>query len=342
MAMYLRFFTLLLGFVLMTACNSNDEAPTAPLGSGSIDKINNLNPGEIFCVDLIAGQNTVVGTVCFEEVNLLFGDAYDDHLRVTFTTTGGWEMSEVHLYIGMDIPSSAAPGQFPFVFDGWTSTKTSFTFDIPYSFLESLSGDLYSCYKVMAHAAVENSALAQSETAWGEGGKTGHTAWSMAFDICLSEDNGGGGVGGGDPLIETAYAFNSAYSTCFIPTFGNWGWTNEVTAGTLYTFDLIAAAGQCDISAGIDVGSVTLEITGTSAEVTYTMTPPFVLEEVHFYIGTTEFPQVKTGKKWVSTVAPGQYPFVYDAGPYTSPATFTVTVPAGSSYFIAHAVVAEF
>lgn len=328
---------LLLALGLLTACNSNDQSPVSPSGQGGIEKINGV---DVFCVDLIAGQFTVVGSVCFEEVNLSSSIPYDDHLKVTFTTTGGWEMSEVHFYIGMTLPPSGSPGQFPFVFDDWTANKTSFTFYIPYTYLIGLSGDVYSCYTAMAHAVVYNTNPGGgSETAWGDGDPTPWN-WSMAFPLCL--EDGGGGSGGGDPLIETAYAFNPLYSDCFIPTFSNWGWTNTVAAGTTYSFDLIAAAGQCDISKGFDVGSVTLLITGTSATVTYTLTPPYVLEEVHFYVGTTDFPRVKQGKNWTYTAAPGQYPFVYDAGPYTSPATFTVTVPAGSTHFIAHAVVAEF
>ena len=332
---------LLLALCLLPACSTNESSPVVPHDQGSFAKINGLDPGEVFCVDLIAGQHTVVGTVCVEEVDLLSPGAEDDHLRVTVTTTGGWEMSAIHFYIGMQLPPTFAPGQFPFVFDTWTVNQTTFTFDIPYAYLTALSGSLYSCYTALAHVAVENPGLGQSETAWGEGPRTGR-GWSMSFPLCLEEDDGGGGSGVGDPVTETAYAYHPLASTCFIPTFSNWGWTNVVTGGTTYTFDLIAAAGQCDMSAGIDVGDVTLTITGTDALVVYTMHPPYELMAAHFYIGTTEFPRVKQGKNWVPTVAPGQYPFIFDAGPYTSPTVFSVAVPPNSDHFIAHAVVGGF
>lgn len=331
---------LLPALLLLSACNSEDPNPITP-STGVIEKITGADANGVLCVDLIAGQNTVVGTVCVQEVNLTFPAPATDHLRITYTTTGGWEMSEVHFFIGTSLPSTISPGQFPFVFDNWTANTTSFSFDIPFSYLEALSGNLYSCYTAMAHAVVHNTNPGGgSETAWGDGTPTGQ-GWSMWFQICLEED-GGGGSGGGDPILETAYGYNALYSSCFIPDFANWGWTNAVTSGTTYTFDLIAGAGQCDIGNGINVGTVTLLISGTSATVTYTLSTPYALEELHFYIGTTEYPVVKKGKTWEPTVAPGQYPFNYDTGPYPSPASFTVTVPSGSSYFIAHAVVADY
>lgn len=332
---------LILALCLLTACNSNEQSPVTPETHGSFAKINGLAPGAVFCVDLIAGQNTVVGTVCFEEVDLLSPSAEDDHLRVTYTTFGGWEMSGVHFYIGTQLPPKFAPGQFPFVFDTWTVNQTSFTFDIPYAYLTALSGNLYSCYTALAHAVVFNPALGQTETGWGEGTNTGR-GWSMWFPLCLEEDDGGEGSGGGDPITETAFAFNANTATCFIPTFSNWGWTNAITAGTIYTFDLIASAGQCDIGNGTDVGDVTLLLVGPTAEVTVTMHPPYTLVTAHLYLGTTTFPQVKQGKNWVPTVAPGQYPFIFDAGPYASPTTFTFNAPPNSTSFIAHAVVGGF
>jgi hypothetical protein len=125
-------------------------------------------------------------------------------------------------------------------------------------------------------------------------------------------------------IYETAYA-RGDHAICFIPTFANWGWTNPITPGT-YEMDLWAAAGQCDTSKGVLVGSVTVSYVGGYVTVNYNVAFPYSLEETHAYAGTTKFPQVKQGKKTVSTVAPGQY---YNASPFGG----------GTVYVIAHAVV---
>lgn len=125
-------------------------------------------------------------------------------------------------------------------------------------------------------------------------------------------------------IYETAYA-KSGSGICFIPKFDQWGWTNQITPGT-YMWDLWAGAGQCDTSKGTLVGTVTVVYNGTTVTVTYNVSSPYVLVETHVYAGTTMFPQVKVGKKFVDTVSPGQY---YNAGPFNG----------GPVYVIAHAVV---
>jgi hypothetical protein len=124
-------------------------------------------------------------------------------------------------------------------------------------------------------------------------------------------------------IYETAYAKGNP-STCFIPTFANWGWTNPINPGT-YTWDLWAGAGQCDTSKGTLVGSVEVNYSGGYVTVTYNVNSPYILDETHVYAGTTMFPQVKQGKKLVDTVAPGQY---YIGNPLS-----------GDIYVIAHAKV---
>lgn len=123
-------------------------------------------------------------------------------------------------------------------------------------------------------------------------------------------------------IYETAYA-KGYDAICFIPTFRNWGWTNYVpTAGT-GSWELWAAAGQCDTNKGTLVGSVTVNVEGCNVE--YNVESPYTLEETHFYIGCTPFPTVKQGKKTVQTVAPGLY--------------YTDCTCSGDKYVIAHAVV---
>lgn len=124
---------------------------------------------------------------------------------------------------------------------------------------------------------------------------------------------------------ETAYAKGDD-AICFIPTFTNWGWTNPIMPGT-YTWDMWAAAGQCDTSKGTLVGNVTV-VYGADGYVTvdYNVAPPYLLEETHVYAGYSLFPLVKQGKKWVYAVAPGQYT---NNGPFDG----------SEVYVIAHAVV---
>lgn len=124
-------------------------------------------------------------------------------------------------------------------------------------------------------------------------------------------------------VYETAYAKGDGISTCFIPTFKNWGWTNAIVPGE-YTMDLWAAAGQCDTTKGTLVGTVTV-VYGDDGNVTatYNVDPGFLLAETHFYAGYTMFPMDKKGKP---TVAPGQYT---NQGPFDG----------SQVYVIAHAVV---
>lgn len=123
-------------------------------------------------------------------------------------------------------------------------------------------------------------------------------------------------------MYETAYARGDD-AVCFIPTFANWGWTNPIEPGT-YTWELWAAAGQCDTTKGTLVGSV-IVLYGADGyvTVTYTVDEPFILEETHVYAGYAMFPKDRKGKP---TVAPGQY---YNDSPFDG----------SEVYVIAHAVV---
>jgi hypothetical protein len=110
-------------------------------------------------------------------------------------------------------------------------------------------------------------------------------------------------------VYETAFAKSGTGTTCFIPTFSRWGWTNPYTVDTVtgntVTWDLWAAAGQCETSKGTLVGTVTVSTTaGGYVTVTFNVVAPYLLDETHVYVGTTAYPKDKKNK---STVAPGQY-----------------------------------
>ena len=123
-------------------------------------------------------------------------------------------------------------------------------------------------------------------------------------------------------VYETAFAKGNP-STCFIPTFSRWGWTNPILPGQ-YSWPLWAGAGQCDTSKGTLVGDVTV-VYGADGyvTVTYNVDPPYLLDETHVYAGYTPYPKDNKGKY---TVAPGQY---------TNNSPFN----GSQVYVIAHAVV---
>jgi len=128
-------------------------------------------------------------------------------------------------------------------------------------------------------------------------------------------------------IYETVYAKGDD-AICFIPTFRNWGWTNPITPDE-YTWELWAGAGRCDTSKGTLVGSVTV-VYGTDGKVSveYDLFDGYELKETHVYAGTTEFPQMRQGRRGlVDTVAPGQY---YNDSPFEDEELV---------YVIAHAVV---
>ncbi len=142
---------------------------------------------------------------------------------------------------------------------------------------------------------------------------------------------------------ETAFAKGDV-SKCFIPDFGNWGWTNLISEGTYEEMPLYAGAAQCDISKGAKVGYI--EVTYSKAEgkvtVNFVMYEGYAMNEAHVYVGSDKYPKFKRGRKWVSTVAPGQYPYV--SGPLENVAGLTgieFTGVSGDLYIIAHAVTCE-
>lgn len=292
------------------------------------------------CFPLLAGQTIEAGSVCVRVEN--------NTLNVTYTTTGGWELSEAHLWIGNDIANlpqtrtgNPIPGQFPYK-SGDINGLNTHTFAIP------LSNTLvnFSCpaddtiYYMAAHASVRKVNLDgsyQTETGWSDGSPiTSRGNWATFSTFTLTCDCGGSE----EKTCETAFAQASTGSTCFLETTGlnanRWGWTNQITAPGTYTFTLWAGAGQCDTSKGANAGTVTVVFNGSSANVTYSTVSPWIMEETHLYVGSTILPLVKQGKTMVQTVAPGQYPYIHSTVDASSD-SYTVPVTA-PFYVIAHAV----
>jgi hypothetical protein len=127
-------------------------------------------------------------------------------------------------------------------------------------------------------------------------------------------------------VYESAWAEGSGEGVNaepFCDTFSNWGWTNQIGPGTYTGWTLWAAAGQCDPSKGLDVGTVDVDYGGDGfVVVTYNLNSPYILKETHVYVDVEPFPFNPSGP----TTAPGQY---YNASPFGGE----------DVYVIAHAVV---
>ena len=140
---------------------------------------------------------------------------------------------------------------------------------------------------------------------------------------------------------ETAFAFGGPNATCFSKYgFNRWGWTNGPLSpleddDDLYSFDIYAGAGQCDINKGTKVGKLVVDYTDSEASITYDMMSGFSLSEVHLYAGSEPLPTDQNGNE---TVAPGQYPVV-DEDPDSPSSTYTFNNLSGDIYIVAHAVV---
>ena len=149
--------------------------------------------------------------------------------------------------------------------------------------------------------------------------QTGERLWVMDFNFkfdCEVEE----------PSCETAFARGDDGATCFIDleeyNFNRWGWTIGPLSEGEYTYDIYAAAGQCDINKGTLVGTVDVSYSDGNVEVTYNIDDAYEVEETHTYAGNDPVP---TGNNGRPTVAPGQYTIGENL--------------EGEIYVIAHAVV---
>jgi len=125
-------------------------------------------------VNLIAGQNMIIGTVSVT----LDGET----VIVVYETDGNWTLELTHLWIGdcTDLPTNNPGnpiiGQFPY--SESHPGATTFTYEIDVS---TLPQNVEIC--VAAHAEVIGTT---SETAWAEGTSFPGNSWAMYFN--LNED----------------------------------------------------------------------------------------------------------------------------------------------------------
>jgi hypothetical protein len=302
------------------------------------------------CQTLFAGQNIDAGTVCTEVVG--------DDLVVTYTTTGCWELTEAHLWVGGnsgDYPQSKKgnpiPGQFPNN-SGDITGATEYSFTIPLADLgiecPTLPDDQY---YVAAHAAMrcdeDGDGTYQTETGWSDGDRfVSRGNWGTYDTVtftceCPPCDEPPSEVG-----CETAFAYSADTGTCFldidadndgVDDFNRWGWTIAITTAGEYDFPIYAGAGQCDLTKGTLVGNLHVSYDGMVLIATYEMAPGYQMDEVHFYAGNEILPS-NNGE---FTVAPGQYPNIAEDLVEDFAAAYTWSIDWESDGFniVAHAVV---
>ncbi|MFH0895319.1 MAG: hypothetical protein V2A54_12865 [Bacteroidota bacterium] len=178
--------------------------------------------GTAYVTDLMAGQNTVAGSVTIQNTST--------DLYITVTTTGGWKMNLTHIYAGslanapVNGGGNPQPGQFPYSQSFSPSTDT-YTLTIPLQNLDPT-------FIVAVHAEVKKynvqGHVIQSETAWGKGTRFSNKNWAMysvyskqeccefvprVFDLIAGEKDKVGSL----VLINDE---NNLYAT--FTTFGNW------------------------------------------------------------------------------------------------------------------------
>ncbi len=203
--------------------------------------------GNVTTVDFLAGQTIGAGSVT------VGNDA--TNLYVTLRTVDGWEMQAIHLYVGDNIASvsnkqgNLVPGQFP-IKETYGPRITEQVFVLPLSSLPE-------CMTVAAHAEVVkvvDGVIMQSETAWGNGERTGKN-WAMKFDYCRQECVFEDPDPDPEYRNETAWGQGPAYG-------GNWAMYVPYEAGA--TVNLIAGqhytAGTITFSEVVE-GMVTITIT---------------------------------------------------------------------------------
>ncbi len=141
-------------------------------------------------------------------------------------------------------------------------------------------------------------ALGLSTWGWITDLETKERLWIMDFNFKIECTT--------DEACSTAFGRDANGANCFIDNgFSRWGWSIALEGTGDYTYEIYAAAGQCDIGKGTLVGTVDISYnTNGSVEVTYNINDDFDLIETHTYAGADMFPTKKNG---MTTVAPGQY-----------------------------------
>jgi hypothetical protein len=164
-------------------------------------------------------------------------------------------------------------------------------------------------------------AIGLSTWGWLTDISTGERLWLIDFNFKIECPQP-------EPECETSFAKGNSGDdhACFDESvFSRWGWNiGPITPGT-YTYDVYAGAGQCDITKGALVGTVTITYNGTNVSAVYDLADGYTNTETHLYAGVAPFPTKNNGSY---TVAPGKYTVQND-------------LDGEAIYVIAHSVVCE-
>jgi len=273
------------------------------------------------CYELLAGQTTDAGDVCYT--------VDQQSLTVTYITEGGWELTEAQLWVGEDqdgypMSKKGNPkiGNFPYN-AGDITGATTHSFSVPLGNVQSVfdldnldahcgeSGTIYA----MAHASVQlvdgNGSVVQSETGWSDGEpavERGSWATRTVIDLSVTCDDGPT-----DPPSyfgqETALMLGNIVlndgndGICDDATAERWGWQDGPLAVGSYTNDTYAAAGNNVLSNGTLVGYVDIVVSSGNVTVTPVLFEGYEAEETHIYIGTAPVCSAAFGKDWKSNAS---------------------------------------
>jgi len=142
---------------------------------------------------------------------------------------------------------------------------------------------------------------------------------------------------------ETAFAYglDPAIPTCFLEMgYNRWGWSVALNpeVSTYFELPIYAGAGQCDLEKGTLVGTLIVELSGSTATVTYQMDSGYTMSETHLYIGSRMLPVRKDGV--CCTISPGQYPDIHEGLEGAQTDVYVIEdIPSGELNVVAHAVV---
>lgn len=295
------------GFMCLQSCEKDMTfGKKGNAGNAATTTIQDVTPpagcGTPVVYDLIAGRHILAGNLS------VVND--ENNLYVTYNTTDGWALTEMHLYVGMlqytpmTKKGNPIPGRFPYkaTFSGG---KTSYTVVIPLNLLPD------NCFSIAAHAVVCKGGAC--ETAWTQdetfAERTGAANWSGFSDYCAQECE--------KPVClvdNSAWGFGTPHSV-LSGTTRRCGWFSDYTPGVAQTIDLV----DCDLRT---VGYATLEDNGEILTLTFHTGGDVHIMRAYFYIGTYEGLLAIVNDRGFPE--PGWFPFKAEIPSLTDEYTFEI------------------
>ena len=281
----------------LTACGS--QGPSDPTTNDQTSALVQVAGDSDGCTTLFAGQTIDAGTVCLEvdnnvDTSAQCGAGAKGVVNVTFMASGGWELTEAHLWAGTSISTMPQTkqgnpkiGNFPYNAGNITG-QTSHVFAVPLCDFGLDASDT-TCADttalLAAHASLRKDngdGSYQTETGWGDGDRfVQKGSWGTYYGVlleCVDDD---------DPPppvaldCETAWAKGPYTFACYtvdgktapgdaanyncIPGAADggdytsgWGWYGLVPVNGTISSTLYAGAGKNDISKSMDAGTATV------------------------------------------------------------------------------------